>query len=65
MIGVYRISEMTLKGNYLWKVNKRLGLEVRMTTERLFLYYVNQVIKELLKDSDNGINERKTQLGNS
>ena len=54
MIGVYRISEATLKGNYLWKVNDKLGLSIRYTTKKLFEYYVNKVIRKLLKDSDNG-----------
>jgi len=55
MIGVYNISEMTLKGNYLWKKDDgNFGLAIRTTTKKLFEYYVYEVIRKLLKDSDNG-----------
>lgn len=53
MKGIYRISEVTLKGNYLWLADGNLGLKMKKTTKKLFEMYAHKVLQELLKDSDN------------
>ena len=54
MKGIYRISENTLKGNYLWKIHERQGLPIKRTTKKLFEYYAHKTLREILKDSENG-----------
>lgn len=54
MKGIYRISEQTLKGNYLWHIGERMGLPIKYTTKKLFEYYAHKTLHELLNDSENG-----------
>jgi hypothetical protein len=48
MIGVYRISENTLIGNYLWNYKKTNPYNIKKTTKKLFEHYANWVLDKLL-----------------
>lgn len=52
--GVYIVSEATLKCNYLWKIEDRFGEHIKYTSKKLFEYYANKVVHELLNECDNG-----------
>lgn len=47
MRGIYRVSESTIRGNYLWHLKDKRRTCVKETTEKLFNYYRNQLIEEI------------------